>query len=74
MIAIQRPVVRETSVRERGRPIVVELHASYLTLRLKGLRQRHIWAYDALYWRAQKAEAERIRLEKAQSRHQRTRK
>jgi hypothetical protein len=71
MIAIKRPVVRESSLKECGRPIIVELYPSFLTLRLKGLRQRHALAYDVLYWRAQRAEAERVRLEKAQSRRPR---
>jgi hypothetical protein len=71
MTLIQRPVIRETAARERGRVIIIELHAGYMVLRLKGLRQRHSLAYDALYWRAQKAEADRIRMEKAQARRKR---
>lgn len=68
---IQRPVIRETAAREGGRAFVIELHAGYLVLRLKGLRQRHALAYDALCWRAQKAEADRIRAEKTQARRKR---
>ena len=54
------PVVRETAVSERGRPIIIELHPSHLVLRLKGLRDSHFVAYDALLWRVMKVSAERI--------------
>jgi hypothetical protein len=57
-------VVRETAVSERGRPIVVELHPAHLVLRLKGLRDSHFIAYDALLWRAMKNSAERIQSER----------
>ncbi|HJT71304.1 MAG TPA: hypothetical protein VJ731_13985 [Terriglobales bacterium] len=52
-------VVRETAVLDRGRPIVVELHPSHLAVRLKGLRDTHFLAYDALLWRVMKNSAER---------------
>jgi len=57
-------VVRETAVSERGRPIVVELHPAHLVLRLKGLRDSHFVAYDALLWRVMKNSAERIQSER----------
>jgi hypothetical protein len=57
-------VVRETAVSERGRPIVVELHPAFLVLRLKGLRDSHFIAYDALLWRSMKNSAERIQSER----------
>lgn len=57
-------VVRETAVLDRGRPIVVELHPSHLVLRLKGLRDVHFLAYDALLWRIMKNSAERLRSER----------
>ena len=53
-------MVRETAVSERGRPIIIELHPSHLVLRLKGLRDSHFVAYDALLWRVMKVSAERI--------------
>ena len=53
-------VVRETAVSDRGRPIIIELHPSHLVLRLKGLRENHFVAYDALLWRVMKNSAERI--------------
>ena len=56
-------VVRETAASERGRPIVIELHPTHLALRLKGLRDAHFIAYDALLWRAMKNSAERMRSE-----------
>ena len=57
-------VVRETAVSDRGRPIVIELHPTHLVLRLKGRRDAHFIAYDALLWRAMKNSAERMRSER----------
>ncbi len=62
-------VVRETAVSDRGRPIVIELHLielhpAHLVLRLKGLRDAHFLAYDALFWRVMKNSAERMRSER----------
>ena len=57
-------IIRETAVSDRGRPIVVELHPSHLVLRLKGLREAHFLAYDALLWRAIKNSVERMRSER----------
>jgi hypothetical protein len=54
------PVVRETAISDRGRSIIIELHPSHLVLRLKGLRECHYVAYDALLWRVMKNAAERI--------------
>ena len=56
--------LRLTAVSDRGRPIVIELHPSHLVLRLKGLRDTHFVAYDALLWRVMKNSAERIRSER----------
>lgn len=58
------PVVRETAATERGRAIIVALHPSHIELRLKGLRESHFLAYDALLWRAIKNSAERQRSER----------
>jgi hypothetical protein len=57
-------VIRETAASERGRPIVVELHPTHIVLRLKGLRDSHFVAYDALLWRVMKNSAERIQSER----------
>jgi hypothetical protein len=40
MTALTKPVIRETSARDRGRPIVVELNAHELVFREKGRRRR----------------------------------
>lgn len=67
------PVVRETAASDRGRAIVIELHPSHLVLRLKGLRESHFVAYDALLWRVMKNSAERMiseRLAKRKGRRQ----
>lgn len=39
MTNLTRPVKRETAARYRGKPLVIELHAGYLTLRQKGRRR-----------------------------------
>lgn len=39
MTPATKPVRRESAVVVRGRPLVVELHAAYLTVRPKGTRQ-----------------------------------
>ena len=39
MVAITRPVRRETAACYRGRPLLVELHPGYLVLREKGTRR-----------------------------------
>lgn len=67
------PVVRETAASDRERAIVIELHPSHLVLRLKGLRESHFVAYDALLWRVMKNSAERMiseRLAKRKGRRQ----
>jgi hypothetical protein len=59
-LTASNPVVRETTASDRGRPIIIELYPSHLVLRLKGLRDSHFVAYDALLWRVMKNSAERI--------------
>ena len=39
MTAIQKPVRRESATYYRGRPLIVEIHPSYVVLREKGRRQ-----------------------------------
>lgn len=58
------PLIRETALSERGRPILVELHPGFLILRLKGKRDRYSVPYDAVLWLAIKGEAERRKAEK----------
>lgn len=40
MTQLTRPVIRETSARDRSRPIIVELHTHELVFREKGRRRR----------------------------------
>jgi len=53
MTTTLKPIKRETlqSVRERGkiRPIVIELAATYITIRLKGTRHSYTATYDQLW-------------------------
>jgi hypothetical protein len=61
-------LVFETSdqVRECGawRPVIVEAHAGYAVLRLKGLRGRFEICYGTVYQQAARIAAERARAEK----------
>ena len=57
-------VVRETAALERGRPIIVELHPKHIVLRLKGLRDSHLIAYDALLWKLIKNSVDRRQSER----------
>ena len=72
MTTLAKPLRRETAVRYRGRPLVVELHAGYLTLRQKGTRQPPV-ALDyrtamevafELLWRQQQADRKAARKAK----------
>jgi len=48
MTTIARPVVRETAIEERGRPIIVELSPRIITLRLKGTREQFRVPFDVV--------------------------
>ena len=64
MRKITRRLVRETAAVDRGRPLIVELHAGIVVFRLKRTRYRYSADWDTLYRFAQKAEAERIIAER----------
>ena len=62
-IAPDRPTRRETSATYRSRPLMVELHPSYLAIRQKGRRDVLTVDYICLFefahklrWREQQAE------------------
>ena len=71
MTRIGRPILRETAVRERGRPLLVELHAGFMALRLKGTRQRWPISYESVFWSAVKLAAEKQREERMKDRKRR---
>ena len=48
-IAFDSPVTRETATQFRNLPVVVSLHPSYMTFRLKGTRTSYSLPYDAAY-------------------------
>lgn len=58
----------DSVIRQRGhtRTVVLELHAGYATVRLKGLRTRYAIGYDGIFWSAAKlaAAAKRSRTRK----------
>ena len=65
MTSLTRPVRRETGVTYRGRPLVIEIHAGYLSLREKGKRHAITVDYRAVldlgYKMLARAEAEEKR-------------
>lgn len=64
MTALTHPVIRETSARDRGRPIVVELHTHELVFREKGRRHRVALPIMAAVHLAYKLEAREAAREK----------
>ena len=60
---LTKPVIRESAVIERGRPLIVTLHPRHLAIRVKGLRRIYTIAYDAALWLAIKREFELKRRE-----------
>lgn len=50
-------VAVETSLEYRGRPLIVELHPKYMTVRAKGLHEAFVAPYDAIYEMAMKVRA-----------------
>lgn len=69
MTALSKPVIRETSARDRGRVIVVELHTHELVFREKGRRRRIALPIVAALHLAYKLEArEALREKKARKR------
>lgn len=60
-----KPVARETAAEYRGKPLLVELHSGYLTIRQKRGQDSYMVAYGDLYEYAQRVAA----LEKKNGRH-----
>jgi hypothetical protein len=64
MTKADKPTTRETYSTYRGRPIVLTIHASYVSVRLKGTRQRLTVDAAAIYSLACKQAAQAARAEK----------
>ncbi len=64
MTQLTRPVIRETSARDRSRPIIVELHTHELVFREKGRRHRTALPILAALHLAYKLEAREAAKEK----------
>lgn len=66
-----KPVVRETlsSVRERGklRPLVIQIHATYVSIRGKGCRSAYVVTMDQIYNLGARNAAEAARREKMEA-------
>lgn len=67
-ILATKAVIRETAVFERHRPIVAELHARHLVVRLKGKSTRHLLAWDELLWICRHRQAEQLLRDRTLSR------
>jgi len=68
MTRLEKPVTRESAAFDRGRPLVVTLHARHLEVRPKGTRHGYTISYDACLWLAVKREADEKRREKREQR------
>ena len=68
MTALVRPVTRETAqeIRDGGRvlPIIIEIHAGFMSLRQKGCRTKYALPYDVAYRYAVRLHVEAERREK----------
>jgi hypothetical protein len=72
MTTTAKPVKRETLATYRNRPIIVELHQTYLIVRLKGTRQRLQLEYRAcldLAWKLLARQEREEKLAKRRARH-----
>lgn len=54
MRTIERKLIRETAVVDKGRAIIVTLHPKYMTLRRKSTRESYNLSYDAAFFVAAK--------------------
>ena len=68
MTALVRPVRRETAqaIRDGGRvlPIIIEIHAGFMSLRQKGCRRKYSLTYDVAYRYAVRLQVEFERRQK----------
>jgi hypothetical protein len=72
MTALLKPVRRETysNVRDgrKSRPLMITLHATYLTIRPKGRRYAYTVTYDQVFNIGAKNAAEQLRKAKVEAR------
>lgn len=73
MIRTDAPVRRETAARYRGRPLIVECHSGYVTLREKGRRRAVSVDWLAVYDLGWKMAARAARADRAEKGVQRNR-
>ena len=71
MTKATKPVKRETFTTYRGRPLVVEIHATYITLRQKGTRRTVTLDYRTALETGYKLIARAKAMEKAKTRNRR---
>jgi hypothetical protein len=71
MTDTSRPVRRETlsSVRSRraSRPLIIELHSTFVRVRPKGMRTFYVVTYDQIYTIGAKNAAESLRRERLEA-------
>ena len=49
MTKTTKPIIRETLTEFQARPLVLELHATWLVIRQKGRRYRYVVTYDQIW-------------------------
>lgn len=70
-LATSRPVTRESCSLDRGRPIVVTMHPTWLEFRAKGTRTRYSISIEGAFWLAVRKAAEEARAAKKKARKRR---
>lgn len=68
MTKADRAVKRETYSAFRGRPLVIELAATFLKIRQKGRRVAFVVTYDQVFTLGAKTAAEALRRDRAAAR------
>lgn len=72
MTTTSKPVRRETlssvRVRRASRPLVIELHATFVKIRPKGMRTAFVATYDQIFNTGARNAAEQARKERAAAR------
>ena len=68
MTKADKPVKRETYTRERQRPLIIEICATYVKIRPKGKRTAYTVSYSQIYNIGARNAAEQLRLAKVEAR------
>jgi len=68
MTSTDKPIKRETRETYRGRPLMIELFSTYMTIRQKGKVKRFTVTYSQMYTAGAVSAAAEIRRDRAEKR------